>query len=573
MSRQVRNPGTSVPTPRRNEAERAVPAPAAKLIGPLATVVLGALSIVAASQLPLPVDIEGSDTLLAVGLGLLVVQALSMTNRRALLVTSAVTALAIAGLSLSRVVGAEVQSSDAVALGLVAVGVVIAAVVSALFSEEVSPVLVAFALWMLVGAFGLIPLPLLGLGVGLTAAFAIRETERTIRSNASAASAAGPEVARDPGPEKPPAPSWLNESASDGTASVAPGAIDFGQGVDSQTTAPEVALGHVDDPAFQTDEDDATITLPTPEPQVGAPDSPPSVEVPAPQVGAGAEEFHVVLGEPGRADGVLGEMAPMAPPFSSGSASDEYVAGNWVIQARSSRGASHVHGGEPRQDSYALGRSVDGRYVITAVSDGLGSAKRSNFGSYIATRVAVSLLSKELASETDVASALRALPQRIATEMDELARGLIDAGPSEIAATLVVAVVPAGEPAPIWLARIGDSDALVLTKAKRWASGFGGGEASAVETGTTDVLPHHADRVEVRTIDGAQAQALLLATDGVARIIETSPDLVGTAFADRLAEPVTAVDFQRLVDFRRKGAHDDRTVVAMWHRPGFGNAR
>ena len=289
---------------------------------------------------------------------------------------------------------------------------------------------------------------------------------------------------------------------------------------------------------------------------------------PAPTAADSIADFHLVLGEPSRADGTPGELPMMPNPFTPGSEADHFTAGDWVLHARSSRGSSHVHGGEPRQDSYAATLSQDGKYVITAVADGLGSAKRSNFGSYWATRIATALLARDLKDGVDVAVVLGELTPRVASAMEKLASDLINSKAEDIAATLVVSVVPKDGPTPIWLARVGDSDAMVLTSSGQWASGFGAADDGALETGTTNVLPHHPDRVEVRTIDGSKARALLVATDGVARVIENSPDVVGSAFAERLSEPVDAIEFQRVVDFRRRGAHDDRTVVALWHRPG-----
>ena len=540
--------------------------PLGLVVGPLFATALGAILLWLARQqiVASPVPSEDISIALSVGIGLLFIQFAVMNDRLAQIGTSAVTAAVIALLGW-QILGGEGPSF------LIALGVVVMLAVLSFLFKEVSPLLMALPLWMLVGTLGLVPLPLLGLGIGLTTLTAIRAgakpapTPRRVASREPSGASIKPTVS----PQTPTA---------DGStqAAIAPGAVLFNQLEDKPGPAPELekeqAFGLADDPAFRLDEDDATATLPVP-PRV-APAAPRKDERREEERSAPiGDNFHEVLGEPSRADGALGEMAVMGAPFSSASESDEYKAGNWILQARSSRGASHVHSGEPRQDSYALGRSKDGRFVIAAVADGLGSAERSNFGSYVATRVAVSVLSGQLSQGADVAEVLRSLPQLIAVQMDELARGLIKVDAKSVATTLVVTVVPADQPAPIWLARVGDSDGLVLTRAGRWASGFGGGEGSAIETGTTDVLPHHPDRVEVRTIDGAKAQALLLATDGVARVIEGSPDVVGAAFAERLAEPVDTIDFQRLIDFKRKGAHDDRTVVALWHRPALVSSR
>ena len=329
----------------------------------------------------------------------------------------------------------------------------------------------------------------------------------------------------------------------------------------------------------------ATSSPIAPAPIATAPASPPAQAIPAPiasstDLSAAAHEtprtptasrefadFHIVLGEEGRAENSLGEIPTTSAPFSSGFEADQFTSGEWTIQARSSRGASHVHGGEFRQDAYALGRSANGEFVFAAIADGVGSAAFSNFGSYVATRAAVALLAKSLTNAGAVPEVLRGLPKAVSGHIREFSQHVLGANVDDVATTLVVAVVQANSAAPIWLARIGDSDALVLTKSGNWASGFGAGSPSDLETGATDVLPHHADRVEVRMIDGSKAEALLLATDGISRVIEGSPDVVGRAFSERLAEPIDSIEFEQLIDFKRRGAHDDRTAVAMWHRP------
>lgn len=505
-------------------------------------------------------DLENARTIaivVAIGVGALIVLHLVADRGLVRVATSAAVAVVVVVAALLTGIGGS-AALFALAMTALLFGACVAL-------PSVSGLVLAFPLWMIAGSVANTEPVVLALGIGLTAVIALQNDSdpggsvvasvprETDTAQETATATAAPVTGPQPTSEERGGSVVVPSAPIPGDG---PPLTTLGDGLDSKP-----AFGLADHPAFEVPDNEATVITPPSGPLVS--------DQPVNLFGDDASEgFHMVLGEPSRADGALGEITPMPAPFSAASEADQFAAGNWTIQARSSRGASHVHGGEHRQDSYALARSTDGKFVIAAISDGLGSAERSNFGSYVATRIAVANLARTLTSAVDVAAALRDVPAQVASQMDELGRGLIEASPNEIAATLVLTVVPADEPAPIWLARVGDSDALVLTAAGKWASGFGGGATEEeLESGTTDVLPHHADRVEVRTIDGSKAQALLLATDGVARVMEGSPDIVGAAFAERLAEPVDAIAFQRLIDFKRKGAHDDRTAIAMWHRP------
>lgn len=495
-------------------------------------------------------------TLVVVVTGALIVaQHLVMTKRVPHLVVSLVTAVA-----------APVMLFGQLEIGTASLALILAvafAVACALF-DDLPIGIHAFAPWSLIFALndvdaisGDVIGSLGAAGVALTGAAVL--AHRVDTATATAAPMRAEVATTSDGPATP--------------AAVAPNEIDFQRSPKAPAPTPDDEL----EAAFAGlhDGDKPTVAVPpTPAPTPDAPvagsttgPDDPTRRLPAPRGHDAEDSFHLVLGDPSRADGVPGELSIMPYPYTPGTEADQFTAGNWVVQARSSRGSSHVHGGDHRQDSYALAMSENGRFAIAVVSDGLGSARRSHFGSYWATRRASAHLARELKADTDVSALLREIPAIVASDMTGLASHLIAAEPADIAATLVMCVVPVDGPAPLWLARVGDSDAMVLTENGAWASGFGGGDASAIETGTTDVLPHHPDRVEVRTIDGSKVRALLVATDGVSRVIENSPEIVGAEFAARLAEPVDPIEFQRVVDFRRRGAHDDRTAIAMWHRP------
>ncbi len=479
--------------------------------------------------------------------GLIVVQQLVMQDRRLALMTSTITALASAVLVYLTDVGVEP------ALGTIVLAVLLTA--GCVLIDDLPTGVLAFAPWSMLDEAGRMlgegaeaVAPVGAAAIGLTGAVALVHRPDTVSAPSSPSATVG-------GTDRLP-----DETIEASVTAMHVDELTTSQLIDDDTAAAFEALRASDHPTMPVDD--------------LRPDGPDVARSAPPQASptSTADREPLVLGQPSRADGAAPALPVTPIPYTAGSESDHYVSGPWTIQAHSTRGSSHAHAGEPRQDAFALTTSRNGRYLVVAVSDGLGSAKHSNFGSYWATRLATSFLANDLDDDQSVADVLDRLPALVSTKLEELRGDIIGADANQIAATLVVCVVPTDRPAPVWLARVGDSDALVLTQSGAWASGFGGGDTSAIETGTTDVLPHHPGRVETRTIDGSKINALLIATDGVSRVVENSPELVGHAFAELLADPVDAAEFRRVVEFRRRGAHDDRTVVALWHRTRGGSA-
>jgi hypothetical protein len=61
---------------------------------------------------------------------------------------------------------------------------------------------------------------------------------------------------------------------------------------------------------------------------------------------------------------------------------------------------------------------------------------------------------------------------------------------------------------------------------------------------------------------------LVLATDGISDPWRDGPTTVAPALAGALAVPLAPLELAQLVDFSRQGCHDDRTLLAVWHRAG-----
>lgn len=273
--------------------------------------------------------------------------------------------------------------------------------------------------------------------------------------------------------------------------------------------------------------------------------------------------FYPLLGEGSRSDGHVGQLTKTLMPYTSASEADEFVLGSLRIVAQSSRGSSHVHAGDLRQDNYALSSTSDGAFAVAAVSDGLGSAPASHVGSYWATRLAVGLLATQLESMAPSREFFAIHMNAICNGMAKQAADIGITSESNIASTLVICVAPTSGEGPVHFARVGDSDVLLLC-AGQWQSAFSAAPDSLVESGATNSLPHDPEKLEYVVEDWSDFDCALVATDGVSRVIENAPNAVGGPFAERLQAPCTALEFQALIGFRRRGAHDDRTAIAMW---------
>ena len=268
----------------------------------------------------------------------------------------------------------------------------------------------------------------------------------------------------------------------------------------------------------------------------------------------------VQLGERPRGAGLITAVPSSLPPYTPSRISDEYQIGSLAVLGHSRRGVAHVDGLEPRQDDYALATSVDGRWLVVAVCDGVGSVKTSHIGSYWATRVAVDVVSKGLANQDPAGEFFAEAFRTIATRMTWAADKLANKSGDEIATTLVVAAIDTrtgiGQ-----VARVGDSDAM-MESGGEWKSVF---NSTLVDVSTpTSVMPTDAAVVEVAALSVGTEECLIIGTDGVCDVIATSADVVGRRFGEDLASICTLDHFERLVGFERRGAFGDRTLIAIW---------
>jgi serine/threonine protein phosphatase PrpC len=267
----------------------------------------------------------------------------------------------------------------------------------------------------------------------------------------------------------------------------------------------------------------------------------------------------------GRAPKLLRE-SDQPPPVVSWSAPvghrfDGFAVNDFVIRSASHVGTRHMQQRQIRQDSYAVTASQDGRFVIAAVADGVGSERWAALGADWAASAAVGqgLDALETSGQAPAADLL------INVASSEVRRwaGFFDASApeSEFSTTLVVAVLDSvtfeGQ-----LARVGDANAFTRAEEK-WIAHFR--DSTAAPDAPTHAIPSTTPAIERATFVLDPGQCLVLVSDGIGDLLLHADD-VQHDLHQALAQPVTAQEFSAIAGFQRVQAHDDQTALAIWRR-------
>jgi serine/threonine protein phosphatase PrpC len=254
------------------------------------------------------------------------------------------------------------------------------------------------------------------------------------------------------------------------------------------------------------------------------------------------------------------------PPLVSRSAPvghrfDGFAVNDFVIRSASHVGTRHMQQRQIRQDSYAVTASQDGRFVIAAVADGVGSERWASLGADWAASAAVG----EGLDALETSGQAPAVDHLINVASSEVRRwaGFFDASApeSEFSTTLVVAVLDSvtfeGQ-----VARVGDANA--FTRAEQaWLPHFK--DSTAAPDAPTHAIPAATPAVERKAFVLDPGQCLLLVSDGIGDLLLHADD-VQHDLHRALAQPVSAPEFSAIAGFQRVQAHDDQTALAIWRR-------
>jgi len=277
-----------------------------------------------------------------------------------------------------------------------------------------------------------------------------------------------------------------------------------------------------------------------------------------------------VFGDYSRVLASLTHSAHLAHGYVEAIAIDYADSATFALRAASVAGGQHRRQRTVRQDSFAIAE-LDAGVLVMAVGDGVGSFPYSHFAAAWACQAACKLLSDEIARCPDLTALL---PEAMLSPVNDGLFALQTALTVEFATTLVIGAVSINEAdnALVWLARVGNSTAVTLSKspegAPKWhflfgdqAEGQGG-----IATTRTKALPTQHLTHEHTLIELPRDTALFLLTDGIRTPLELSPS-AREGLGQRWFTPPAPLDFASHVSFNRRGELDDRTAVGVWIRP------
>jgi serine/threonine protein phosphatase PrpC len=247
--------------------------------------------------------------------------------------------------------------------------------------------------------------------------------------------------------------------------------------------------------------------------------------------------------------------------------------GPFWLAAASAAGLAHLNRGKTGQDCYSYLLADDGRSVVAAVADGLGSKPHSHLGALTLTR----LLCRELAGvpfQRMVEAPRDHLARAVQSASDQAENvvklGLVrDVG--ELACTIAFCWIPQpGTAGGGYAGRVGDSSLFVLDPG-------GLHQVFRGDDGPINVvsasLPNAAagTALELTQIDFDAFSAAILVTDGLAGDLLDS-QTIREWLTDRWARPCAPDGMIESLRYRRQGSHDDRTALVIWpssdHRRG-----
>ncbi|MEV0613547.1 protein phosphatase 2C domain-containing protein [Nonomuraea sp. NPDC050404] len=306
-------------------------------------------------------------------------------------------------------------------------------------------------------------------------------------------------------------------------------------------------------------------------------------------------------------------LAGGADSRAPGIALDGGMLAQTTIRAVSIRGRRHRYRGEPLQDAYAVRLSADGRWVIAAVADGLGSTLHAEHAAAVAVRAATNLsltpspgawhaafatiagevmratarLGGHPANERDHPTVERGHPTgrrgypsshpkghpeghpsghprgHSSSHPSDHRTGRHGAGASEPpATTLTIGVVPAdGRRGLAACAAIGDSPALWLHDGT-WTEIFP--PVGQRPGNVTSALPDDLGELRERQIDWAPGDVLVLCSDGFGTAMGSGGSLLAQRLVTSWSSPPEQRSFLDDVDFHLSTYDDDRTVLALW---------
>ncbi|MCD2193610.1 protein phosphatase 2C domain-containing protein [Actinomycetospora endophytica] len=306
---------------------------------------------------------------------------------------------------------------------------------------------------------------------------------------------------------------------------------------------------------------------------------------PARAVAPAAARAPYVVGDPGRAAGQVRPAPDLRFPERPDTTVDGYtVAGpdgrpSVELRAAGVRGLAHRYYGTVRQDSAAVRVSVDQRWLVAVVADGVSAGEHSHVAADTAATAAATELAGLLGGTAPEAIDWPALFLRLADQVAHATRvhlaghgihtdGELTDLAAQAATTVLIAVLAlASDPdgtRELHLIGLGDTSAWTLDDSG-WSCHYGAKTHQLYASSATaalPILPPEPPR-PARTQLG-RGQVLALVTDGIGDPLGDGTGEVGAFLAARWQAPPTPLEFAAQVDFARRSYDDDRTAIVLW---------
>jgi hypothetical protein len=271
---------------------------------------------------------------------------------------------------------------------------------------------------------------------------------------------------------------------------------------------------------------------------------------------------------------------------------DTAVVGELCVAAASVRGALHQELQTPRQDSYGLGASDDGMWLIGVVADGVSEAKLSHIAADVACQTGISLARAALSGPGAELSARDW--HRVASRMRQAVRNRAErtaasAGrnpdgsrvdPSRLsdgslarnvmattAAIVVVATQPdgAGDFPYCYVSISGDGSCFLMQPSVGWLP-ISIGKVGGKEIVSNAVVALPSDPGSPVTYSGKliRGQNIVAMSDGYGDSLGDGSGELGAYLLNAWGRPSEAVDMLSKSAIVRIGLDDDHTAIVIW---------
>jgi hypothetical protein len=268
-------------------------------------------------------------------------------------------------------------------------------------------------------------------------------------------------------------------------------------------------------------------------------------------------------------------VPPRGRPYSPDTLCDGWSSEQMTVRMASVRGYLHRYNGTPRQDDADLAFEQRTGAVVFAVADGVSSASHAHVGATAACRAAVDAMLQNLASTDATGPDWPHVINAAASAVNQQAALILERPPANqdetvnlVATTLVAgylqpsdngitgSILQVGD-SSAWLHRNGSYEAVLPVK-----------ESDYLVSSSVFSLPRLPEPLEPVDVHLDPDSILLVGTDGFGDPLGDGDGLIGQLFARRLVTPPLPAEFAHLLDFSRETFDDDRTLIAIWPRPG-----